>query len=90
MIEISQGFKTFWVYLKALFENYLKSSIYILENFFEKDQVPKYYFPFLYSNPMQAILQRDIYKMVYKVCYAKGMFYKYISKTIFIEFILLF
>jgi hypothetical protein len=45
MIEISQRFKTFWVYLKALFENYLKSSIYFLKNFFEKDQVSKYYFP---------------------------------------------
>jgi hypothetical protein len=40
--------------------------------------------------PIQAILQKDIYKMVYKVFYAKGMFYKYISKTIFIEFILWF
>jgi hypothetical protein len=39
---------------------------------------------------MQAILQKDIYKMVYKVFYAKVMFYKYISKTIFIEFILWF
>jgi hypothetical protein len=47
LIENSQGFKTFWVYLKALFENYLKSYIYFLKNFFEKDQVPKYYFPFL-------------------------------------------
>jgi hypothetical protein len=27
LIEISQGFKTFWVYLKALIENYFKSSI---------------------------------------------------------------
>jgi hypothetical protein len=29
--------------LKVLFENYLKSSIYFLKNFFEKDQVSKYY-----------------------------------------------
>jgi hypothetical protein len=57
-----------------------------LKNFFEKDQVSKYYL--CSFKPMQAILQRDIYKMVYKVFYAKGMFYKYISKTIFIEFIL--
>jgi hypothetical protein len=47
LIENSQGFKTFWVYLKALFENYLKSSIYFLKNFFEKDQVSKYYFVFI-------------------------------------------
>jgi hypothetical protein len=45
MIEISQEFKTFLVYLKALFENYLKSSIYFLKDFFEKEQVSKYYFP---------------------------------------------
>jgi hypothetical protein len=30
--------------LKALFENYLKSPIYFLKNFFEKEQVSKYYF----------------------------------------------
>jgi hypothetical protein len=47
LIEKSQGFKTFWVYLEALFENYLKSSIYFLKNFFEKDQVLKYYFVFI-------------------------------------------
>jgi hypothetical protein len=44
LIEKSQGFKTFWVYLKALFENYLKSSIYFLKNFSEKNKCPKYYF----------------------------------------------
>jgi hypothetical protein len=32
---------------------------------------------------MQAILQRDIYKMIYKVFYTKGTFEKYISKTIY-------
>jgi hypothetical protein len=39
---------------------------------------------------MQAILQKDIYKMIYKVFNAKGMFEKYISKTIFVNFILWF
>jgi hypothetical protein len=58
LIENSQGFKTFWVYLKALFENYLKSSIYFLKNFFEKDQVSKYYFLPLFKS-MQACLPRD-------------------------------
>jgi hypothetical protein len=33
--------------LKALFENYLKLSIIFLKNFFEKDQVSKYYFVFI-------------------------------------------
>jgi hypothetical protein len=50
MNEISQGFKNFWVYLKALLEKYIKLSIIFLKNFFEKDQVSKYYFPFFYSN----------------------------------------
>jgi hypothetical protein len=67
--------------LKDLLENYLKSSIYFLNNFFEKDQVSKCYFVFIQT--YASYLQRDIYKMVYKVFYAKGMFYKYISKTIF-------
>jgi hypothetical protein len=31
MIGFSQGFKTFWVYLKALVENYFKPSIIFLE-----------------------------------------------------------
>jgi hypothetical protein len=50
LIENSQGFKTFGVYLKALYENYLKSSIYFLKNFFEKDQVSKYYFVFIQTH----------------------------------------
>jgi hypothetical protein len=38
---------------------------------------------------MQACLQKELsYKMIYKVFYAKGMFEKYISKTIFVKFIL--
>jgi hypothetical protein len=64
LIENSLGFKTFWVYLKALFENYLKSSIYFLKNFFEKDQVSKYYFPSFIQTLfsfMQACLQKIIF-----------------------------
>jgi hypothetical protein len=76
--------------LNALFENYLKSSIYFLKNFFEKEQISKCYFHSPLFKPMQAILQKDIYKMVYKDFYAKGMIYKYIPKTIFIKFILWF
>jgi hypothetical protein len=44
MIEISQGFKTFLVYLKALLENYFKPSIIFLKNLFEKNLKSKYYF----------------------------------------------
>jgi hypothetical protein len=31
MIGNSQGFKTFWAYLKALLENYFKTFYYFLE-----------------------------------------------------------
>jgi hypothetical protein len=34
LIENLQRFKTFWVYLKALLENYFKLSIIFLKNFF--------------------------------------------------------
>jgi hypothetical protein len=57
MVGNSQGFKTFRAYLKALLENYFKLSIIFLKNFFEKDQVSKYYFfifSFLLFKPMQA------------------------------------
>jgi hypothetical protein len=69
--------------LETLLENYFKLSIIFLKNFFEKDQVSKYFFPF-FIQTYQAILQRDIYKIVYKVLYAKGMFEKYISKKLFL------
>jgi hypothetical protein len=49
--------------LKALFENYLKSSIYFLKNFFKKDWVSKYYFPFFIQiliSFMQACLQKIV------------------------------
>jgi hypothetical protein len=88
MIGISQGFKTFWVYLKALLENYFKLSIIFLKNFFEKDQVSKYYFPILYSNLWKHFRKGIVLQNDYKVFYAKGRFEKYISKTIFVKFIL--
>jgi hypothetical protein len=71
LIENSQGFKTFWVYLKALFENYLKSPIIFLKNFFEKDQVSKYYFPsfiqtlfsFMQTCLQKIVLQNLLYSL---------------------------
>jgi hypothetical protein len=44
--------------LKALFENYLKSSIYFLKNFFEKEQVSKYYF-LAFNQPYASLLAKD-------------------------------
>jgi hypothetical protein len=73
--------------LETLLENYFKLSIIFLRNLFEKNQKSKYYFAFnqLYA----SLLAKEMsYKMIYKVFYANGMFEKYISKTIFVNFIL--
>jgi hypothetical protein len=58
LIENSQGFKNFLSLFESLIENYFKSSIYFLKNFFEKEQVSKYYFPFFLFKPMQATCRR--------------------------------
>jgi hypothetical protein len=63
--------------LKALFENYLKSSIYFLKNFFEKDQVLKCYFLSPYSNPIQlyaSLLAKDCFTKF--TLFNKGCFFK--------------
>jgi hypothetical protein len=73
--------------LEALFENYLKSSIYFLKDFFEKDQVSKYYFVFN-SNLCKLSCKGIFTKWFIKFSYAKGMFENDISKTIFVKFIL--
>jgi hypothetical protein len=58
-----------------------------LKNFFEKGQVSKYYFVFIQT--YASLLAKEMsYKMIYKVFYAKGMFEKYISKTISVNLIL--
>jgi hypothetical protein len=44
MIGNSQGFKLFES-IRKLLENYFELSIIFLKNFFEKNQVSKYYFP---------------------------------------------
>jgi hypothetical protein len=74
--------------LKALLENYFKLSIIFLKNFVEKDQVSKYYFPSSIQIYASTFAKEMSYKMTYKVFYAKGMFEKYISKTIFVKFVL--
>jgi hypothetical protein len=67
--------------LKALLENYFKLSIILLKNFFEIDQVSKYYFPSFIQTYASMLTKEMSYKMIYKAFYAKGMFEKYISKT---------
>jgi hypothetical protein len=44
--------------------------------------------PFLISTYASLLAKEMSYKMFYKVFYAKGMYEKYISKTIFVNFIL--
>jgi hypothetical protein len=45
MIEISQGFKTFWVYLKDLLEKSFKLSIIFFKELLWENKVLKCYFP---------------------------------------------
>jgi hypothetical protein len=69
LIENSQGFKTFWVYLKASFENYLKFSIYFLKNFFGKDPVLKCYFLSPLVKPYSALCKLACKRLFYKICF---------------------
>jgi hypothetical protein len=66
--------------LKALLKTILNPLIIFLKNFFEKDQVAKYYFPSFIQTYASTFAKELSYKMIYKVFYAKGMFEKYISK----------
>jgi hypothetical protein len=67
--------------LKVLLENYFILSIIFLKNFFEKDQVSKYYFLSFIQTFASLLAKEMSYKVNYKAFYAKGMFEKYISKT---------
>jgi hypothetical protein len=62
--------------MKALLENYLKLSIIFLKNFFEKDQVSKYYFLILYSNLCKLACKGMNHKCVLfsKDCISKTKF----------------
>jgi hypothetical protein len=45
-------------------------------------------FPFFIQTYASLLAKEMSYKMIYKAFYAKGMFEKDISKTIFVKFIL--
>jgi hypothetical protein len=76
--------------LRALLENYFKPSIIFLRNLLEKNLKSKYY-SLAFNQLYASLLAKEMsYKMFYKVFYAKGMYEKYISKTNFMNFILLF
>jgi hypothetical protein len=76
--------------LKALFENYLKSSIYFLKNFFEEKQVLKCYFHSPLFKPYSALCKLACKRLFYKVyfiqcgllfqtlieCVSQSLFYK--------------
>jgi hypothetical protein len=59
LIEISQGFKTFWVYLKALIRKTISNFLYFLKNFLEKTKCQNLIFFLSLFKPMQACLQRN-------------------------------
>jgi hypothetical protein len=76
MIGNSQGFKTFWVYLKALLENYFKLSIIFLEEFLRERSSIQILFPFLYSNLCKLACKGVNHKCVLfsKYCILKTKF----------------
>jgi hypothetical protein len=53
--------------LKSLLENYFKLSIIFLKNFFEKDQVSKYYFPFFIQTYAGLLAKEWITNVFYLV-----------------------
>jgi hypothetical protein len=65
LIENLQGFKTFWVYLKALLENYFKTAYYFQKDFFEKTKYQIIIF-FLYSNLCKLACNGMNFKSIYK------------------------
>jgi hypothetical protein len=68
--------------LKALLENYFKPSIIFLKNFLRRIKFPN-------AISSASLLAKEMsYRVIYKVFYSKGIFGKYISKTIFVNFIL--
>jgi hypothetical protein len=74
--------------LKALLENYFKLSIIFLRNLLEENQKSKYYF-LAFNQLCASLLAKEMsYKMGYKVFFSKGIFEKYISKTIFVNLII--
>jgi hypothetical protein len=59
--------------LKALFENYLKSSIYFLKNLFEKNQKSKYYF-LAFNQLYASLLAKDSFTKL--ALFNVGCFFK--------------
>jgi hypothetical protein len=72
MIEISQGFKTFWVYLKVLLENHFKLLFISWRTPLRKQNI-KILFSFFYSNLCKLACKGMVYKNVILV---KGCFLK--------------
>jgi hypothetical protein len=66
-------FESIWkLYLKTI----LNFPLFFLKNFFEKDQVSKYYFPFFYSNLCKLACKGENHKCVLfsKDCILKTKF----------------
>jgi hypothetical protein len=86
MIGNSQGFKTFWIYSKALLENYFKLSIIFLRNLLEKNLKSKYHF-LAFNQLYASLLAKDcftkfaLFNMGYFFqtiieCVSQSLFYK--------------
>jgi hypothetical protein len=82
MIEISLGFKNFESIRKFYWKMFLKLPTLFLKPHFEKGQVSKYYFLSFIQTFASLLAKEMSYKVIYKAFYAKGLFERYISKTI--------
>jgi hypothetical protein len=65
LIEISQEFKTFWVYLKTLLENYFKLSIISWRTPLRKNQISKCYFLSFIQTYASVLAKEWITKVLY-------------------------
>jgi hypothetical protein len=75
LIEISQGIKTFWVYLKGLLEKYFKLSIITWRSYFEKIGFQNTIFAFI-QILCKLICKGNISKMIHKSCITEKVFEK--------------
>jgi hypothetical protein len=65
LIEISQEFKTFWVYSKTLLENYFKLSIISWRTPLRKIQISKCYFLSFIQTYASLLVKEWITKVLY-------------------------
>jgi hypothetical protein len=66
-LKIHRDLKTFWVYLRALFENYFKLSILLEEPLWENERFQKCYFPSFIQTYASLLAEKWITKVFIKI-----------------------